>query len=104
MNDGLTARWEYDCGHCQLNWNCGPICACFSGYKPNPKRRWYSIWFPGHKGVKNSIADGRHGPFAEVNTNKATTGKTIMFRLVGKPWQKGVVTGQRKYGAIAVRI
>ena len=25
----IEPRFEYDCGHCKLNWNCGERCACF---------------------------------------------------------------------------
>ena len=34
-------RFECDCGHCKLNWNCGELCACFKwkGATPTPRDR-----------------------------------------------------------------
>lgn len=29
MSKERTPRFEYDCGHCKLNWCCGELCACF---------------------------------------------------------------------------
>lgn len=29
MSAERTPRFEYDCGHCKLNWCCGELCACF---------------------------------------------------------------------------
>jgi hypothetical protein len=23
-----SPRFQYDCGRCKFNWNCGPTCAC----------------------------------------------------------------------------
>ena len=41
----ITPRFEYDCGHCKLNWNCGDLCACFKwqGAIPTPKDRAYRV-------------------------------------------------------------
>ena len=99
------ARWEYDCFHCRLSWCCGPTCACFSQYKPNTERRVYSIWLKGHKGVappKYHNSPNR-GLSAEVKPAVVKRGMQIEFRLCGKPWRKGIVSGFRKYGAISVR-
>jgi hypothetical protein len=34
---GLTPRYQYECGHCRFNWCCGPTCWClFRGKLPEP--------------------------------------------------------------------
>jgi hypothetical protein len=102
----INPRWEYDCGHCKFHWCCGPTCACSSWRrKPNPERRWYVIWLAGHPGVHfpKKMRKLPRGLCAEVKPGKVKIGQRIRFHVPGKPWREGVVTGYRKYGAIAVR-
>lgn len=105
MKDKQEARWQYDCFHCKMSWCCGPSCACFSQYKPNPERRVYSIWLKGHNGVvaPKKAQSLNRGLSAEVKPAVVKRGMQIEFRLCGKPWRKGIVSGFREYGAIAVR-
>ncbi|MCK9155134.1 MAG: hypothetical protein M0P12_03365 [Paludibacteraceae bacterium] len=97
-------RWEYDCFHCKLSWCCGPSCACSPKNKPNPERRVYSVWLKGHAGVASPKYEDSpiRGLGAEVKPSVVKKGMQIEFRLCGKPWKKGIVTGFREYGAICV--
>jgi len=36
--DGVKPKHQYDCANCQLNWCCGPLCACALPRLPDPPR------------------------------------------------------------------
>lgn len=95
----VSPRWMFDCGHCQLSWQCGPVCACDKSVKPNPKKQmWFPVRVPGtHWKSQRGLGA------AEVRYTRLTKGSRVAYRLGKRPDAGGVlrVASKWSWGVLA---
>lgn len=106
MSAEKIPRWQYDCGHCKMRWNCGPRCACFpsmarfkiDGEADNarnyPKnKRWFHVEIRGTSGPAINVD-------AEVTPAVPTPGTIIRYQEAGEEPQEAYFVRGGQFGSL----